>query len=113
MSHYYVSKELHAPPLGCMPSQRTVAGGVQRKCAEKYNRASMLFNSKLSATIDSLNKNLHNSRIVYIDVYNPLLNLIENPKNYGKSLLLLRLIIITIIMFHQYICPFDLLDQVF
>jgi phospholipase/lecithinase/hemolysin len=95
MSHY-VFKEIYAlgarrigvlsaPPIGCVPSQRTLAGGLHRECAEKYNIAARLFNTKLSAKLDSLNRNLPNSRMVYVDVYNPLLDLIENPQNYGKS----------------------------
>uniref|UniRef100_A0A2N9HBS0 GDSL esterase/lipase EXL3 n=1 Tax=Fagus sylvatica TaxID=28930 RepID=A0A2N9HBS0_FAGSY len=74
---------LSAPPIGCVPSQRTLAGGLHRECAEKYNIAARLFNTKLSAKLDSLNRNLPNSRMVYVDVYNPLLDLIENPQNYG------------------------------
>ncbi|XP_075667246.1 GDSL esterase/lipase EXL3-like [Castanea sativa] len=72
-----------APPIGCVPSQRTLAGGLHRGCADKYNAAAKMFNSKLNANIDSLNRNLPNSRIVYIDVYNALLDLIENPENHG------------------------------
>ena len=100
---HYVFKQIYAlgarriavfsaPPIGCVPSQRTLAGGLHRGCAEKYNEAAKMFNSKLTAKLDSLNKNLPNSRIVYIDVYNPLLDLIENPENYGKSLILLLLL---------------------
>ncbi|KAB1199982.1 GDSL esterase/lipase EXL3 [Morella rubra] len=74
---------LSAPPIGCVPSQRTVAGGVLRVCSEKYNQAATLFNAKLSSNIDSLTRRLSNSRIVYVDVYNPLLDLIQNPQNYG------------------------------
>lgn len=74
-----------APPIGCVPSQRTLAGGIQRQCAEKYNDAAKLFNSKLSASIDSLKSKLVNSRIVYVDVYTPLLDLILHPANYGKK----------------------------
>ncbi|KAJ1421600.1 SGNH hydrolase superfamily [Sesbania bispinosa] len=74
---------LSAPPIGCVPSQRTLAGGIQRECAEKYNYAAKLFNSKLSKELDSLNSNLPNSRIVYIDVYNPLLDIIVNYQKYG------------------------------
>ncbi|ONI32334.1 hypothetical protein PRUPE_1G361900 [Prunus persica] len=74
---------LNTPPIGCVPSQRTVAGGVLRECDEKQNQASQLFNSKLSAEVDDLNKNLPNSRVVYIDIYNPLLDLINNPSKYG------------------------------
>ncbi|KAL1343964.1 hypothetical protein HN51_017880 [Arachis hypogaea] len=74
---------LSAPPIGCVPSQRTLAGGLARECAEDYNYAAKLFNSKLSKELDSLNRNSPNSRIVYIDVYNPLLDIILNYQNYG------------------------------
>lgn len=74
---------LSAPPIGCVPSQRTLAGGIQRDCAEEYNYAAKLFNSKLSRELDSLNHNLPNSRIVYIDIYNPLLDIIVNHQRYG------------------------------
>ncbi|KAI4316965.1 hypothetical protein L6164_024886 [Bauhinia variegata] len=72
-----------APPIGCVPSQRTLGGGIERVCAENYNYAAKLFNSKLSRDINSLNHNLPNSRIVYIDVYNPLLDIILNYQRYG------------------------------
>ncbi|TKY57613.1 GDSL esterase/lipase EXL2 [Spatholobus suberectus] len=71
------------PPLGCVPSQRTVAGGTERKIVVKYNEAAQLFNSKLAKELDSLNHNLPNSRMVYIDVYNPLLDIILNYQKYG------------------------------
>ncbi|KAG6704778.1 hypothetical protein I3842_07G149700 [Carya illinoinensis] len=74
---------LSAPPIGCVPSQRTLAGGILRQCSEKHNQAAKLFNTKLSSTLDSLNSSLHNSRIIYIDAYNYLLDLIENPQKYG------------------------------
>ncbi|XP_019433880.1 PREDICTED: GDSL esterase/lipase EXL1-like [Lupinus angustifolius] len=71
------------PPIGCLPSQRTIAGGIERKCVARYNEAAELFNSKLSKELNSLNKNLQNGRIVYIDVYNPLLDIILNYQKYG------------------------------
>ncbi|KAL2346230.1 hypothetical protein Fmac_000230 [Flemingia macrophylla] len=74
---------LSAPPIGCVPSQRTLAGGIERDCAENYNYAAKLFNSKLSREMNSLNHKLPNSRIVYIDVYNPLLDIIVNYRRYG------------------------------
>nr|KYP46314.1 GDSL esterase/lipase EXL3 [Cajanus cajan] len=72
-----------APPIGCVPFQRTILGGITRKCADKYNDAAKLFNSKLSNVISSLNRNLPNARMVYLDVYNPLLDIIVNYQNYG------------------------------
>ena len=76
---------LGAPPIGCVPSQRTLAGGLERECAEEYNYAAKLFNSKLSRKLDSLS-HLPNSRIVYIDIYNPLMDIIVNYHRYGKSI---------------------------
>lgn len=78
---------LSAPPIGCVPSQRTLAGGLTRKCSEKYNNAAKLFNSKLLKHLHSLAHNSPNSRIVYIDVYNPLLDIIENYQNYGYKVM--------------------------
>ncbi|KAI5402793.1 GDSL esterase/lipase EXL3 [Lathyrus oleraceus] len=72
-----------AAPIGYLPSQRTLGGGVFRNINEKYNEAAKLFNSKLSKEMDYLRSNLHNSRVVYIDIYAPLLDIILNPKKYG------------------------------
>jgi len=73
-----------APPVGCVPYHRTLSGGIERKCIEKYNNAVMFFNDKLSQEIHSLNQKLPNSRIAYIDVYHPLLDIIVNHQNYGN-----------------------------
>ncbi|KAL6995879.1 hypothetical protein U1Q18_006013 [Sarracenia purpurea var. burkii] len=71
------------PPIGCLPSQRTLAGGPLRKCAKSYNDAAKLYNSKLSAKLNSLNSNLPGAKIVYIDSYSFPLQLIRNPNKYG------------------------------
>lgn len=74
-----------APPLGCLPIQRTLSGGIERKCNEEINKASKLFNAKLSARLESLSQNdLPQAKLVYIDVYNPLLHIIQNPTTYGN-----------------------------
>ncbi|XP_024007521.1 GDSL esterase/lipase EXL1 isoform X2 [Eutrema salsugineum] len=71
-----------APPIGCVPSQRTVAGGPTRDCVVRFNDASKLFNAKLSANIDGLSRTLLDTTLIYIDIYNPLLDLILNPHKY-------------------------------
>ncbi|ESW29883.1 hypothetical protein PHAVU_002G106300 [Phaseolus vulgaris] len=71
------------PALGCVPSQRTIRGGLQRNCSYSENQAAMLFNTKLSSQIDALNKKNSEARLVYLDIYNPLLNMIQNPATYG------------------------------
>ncbi|XVF35931.1 hypothetical protein REPUB_Repub19eG0014300 [Reevesia pubescens] len=70
-------------PWGCVPVVRTIAGGVQRNCVDVENQAALMFNSKLEAEISNLNSNLSGAKIVFIDVYNPLLDLIQNPNKYG------------------------------
>ena len=74
-----------APPLGCLPSQRSLAGGTQRECAEGHNEAAKLFNFKLSSRLDSLNANFPQAKFVYVDIYKPLLDLIQNPQKSGNS----------------------------
>ncbi|GMY28218.1 GDSL esterase/lipase EXL3-like [Fagus crenata] len=74
---------LSAPPLGCVPSQRTLVGGSKEECAKDPNEASKMFNDKLSAELGYLNDNLPDAKVVYIDVYYPLLDLITNPNKYG------------------------------
>ncbi|KAL2907190.1 GDSL esterase/lipase EXL3, partial [Bienertia sinuspersici] len=74
---------ISAPPCGCLPIQRTLRGGLLRTCAEKVNQASILFNDKLFSELSSLNKTLSGSRIVYLEIYNLLLNLINNPSQSG------------------------------
>nr|XP_043632931.1 GDSL esterase/lipase EXL3-like [Erigeron canadensis] len=73
----------NAPPIGCLPAQRTLAGGGLRVCSEQYNQAAQIYNNKLQPEIEYLNKTLAQSRIVYIDIYNPLFAIIQNPLLYG------------------------------
>ncbi|KAK1431346.1 hypothetical protein QVD17_07803 [Tagetes erecta] len=71
------------PPIGCLPSQRTLKGGTLRECAERYNELAALFNTKLSREIEYLNHNLPFARMVYIDGYYLPLDIIQNPTKYG------------------------------
>ncbi|KAK9670646.1 hypothetical protein RND81_13G215200 [Saponaria officinalis] len=74
---------ISAPPCGCLPSQRTLLGGVFRNCALMENQASIIYNIKLTSQLNLLNQKLSGSRVVYLDIYNPLLNLINNPSQSG------------------------------
>jgi len=72
------------PAIGCVPSQRTMAGGLDRACAESSNEAAVLFNSKLSSQMDALEKKLPDAKLVYLDCYNGLINMIQDPAKYGN-----------------------------
>ncbi|CAN4094015.1 unnamed protein product [Withania somnifera] len=71
------------PPIGCLPSQRTLRGGEERECVDYLNQAAQLLNSKLAADLSSLGNKLPNSRLVYVDLYNLPLDVINNPQKYG------------------------------
>ncbi|CAI9263996.1 unnamed protein product [Lactuca saligna] len=72
-----------APPIGCLPSQRTLGGGGLRVCAEEYNKAAEIYNNKLQQELAYLTKTHAQSRVLYLDIYNPILAIIENPVQYG------------------------------
>lgn len=72
------------PPIGCLPSQRTLRGGPERKCVDEYNEIAESFNKKLSDELESMNRELSGARVVYIDIYSLTLDVIESPERYGK-----------------------------
>ncbi|KAL1197744.1 GDSL esterase/lipase [Cardamine amara subsp. amara] len=69
-------------PVGCVPAQRTLFGGFERECFEDLNNMALYFNSKLSSSLDALNKKLP-GKIIFIDVYETLLDIIKKPTKYG------------------------------
>lgn len=75
------------PPIGCVPSQRTLGGGITRECVDLRNQAAKSFNSKLAQQLKMLEANLPGSKVIYIDIYTILDNLILRPSDYGNSIL--------------------------
>ncbi|KAF2617731.1 hypothetical protein F2Q68_00040921 [Brassica cretica] len=69
-------------PLGCIPAQRTLKGGPHRKCAQDVNYAVQIFNTKLSIALDHLAKTLPDSKLVFMDIYSPFSQILENPADY-------------------------------
>ncbi|KAL7603630.1 hypothetical protein Lser_V15G17016 [Lactuca serriola] len=72
-----------APPVGCSPAQRTLFGGILRMCAEKLNEAAHLYNTILKQQLPIIASRLPHSRVAFVDFYNPLIHIIDNPKKYG------------------------------
>ncbi|WOK98804.1 GDSL esterase/lipase EXL3-like [Canna indica] len=71
------------PPIGCVPSQRTLGGGILRQCEASRNQAAQLFNSKIQKVVQSLAAEFAGSKIVYIDIYSVILDLVQRPSYYG------------------------------
>ncbi|XP_020590846.1 GDSL esterase/lipase EXL3-like [Phalaenopsis equestris] len=71
------------PPIGCLPSQISFAGYTARECVEAHNQAALLYNSKISAEIKSLATNFRDKKLVYINIYTILFDIIQRPSLYG------------------------------
>ncbi|CAK9314602.1 unnamed protein product [Citrullus colocynthis] len=73
------------PPIGCLPIQETLAfqDPKNRKCLENQNSDSQNYNHKLTKLLHDLQALLPGSKIHYIDIYNPLIDMIDHPKKYG------------------------------
>ncbi|XP_076883117.1 GDSL esterase/lipase At3g14820-like [Bidens hawaiensis] len=73
----------NAVPIGCLPTMRTLAGGLQRSCGEDQNNAAQLFNNILKQKLQFSTTSYSQFRVVLIDYYNALINIIENHQKYG------------------------------
>lgn len=72
------------PPLGCVPVSKTVSGGENRDCVETYNQAATLFNHELSNNLEQLNVDLSGSRIIYLNIFDIVADLIQHGSDYGN-----------------------------
>lgn len=73
------------PPIGCLPIQMTARFKLtaNRTCMEDQNLDSEVYNQKLEKSLSSLN--LPGARIMYANIYDPLLDVMQRPEKYGKS----------------------------
>ena len=76
------------PPMGCLPLERTINILGQNECVEKFNNVALEFNGKLDGLVKRLNKELPGLRLLSIDVYKILDQIIKKPSLYGKFILL-------------------------
>ncbi|KAJ4839808.1 hypothetical protein Tsubulata_032014, partial [Turnera subulata] len=72
---------LGLPPIGCTPIQMT-SKSVDT-CLENQNADSKSYNEKLVTLLPKLEESLPGSRITYVNFYDPALDLVNQPQNYG------------------------------
>ncbi|GLU22924.1 hypothetical protein SLE2022_389600 [Rubroshorea leprosula] len=75
------------PPMGCLPVVITLYSNdaiFNRGCVGRYSHVAMEYNKKLQNELNFMHHNLANqgAKIVYFDIFNPLVYLIQGP---GKS----------------------------
>ncbi|KAL6909338.1 hypothetical protein ACP4OV_001619 [Aristida adscensionis] len=74
------------PPVGCVPSQRTLGGGLARRCEPKRNAAAQLYNARIQEMIAGLNGEpafAKTTLVVYLDIYRILDELMEHGERFG------------------------------
>ncbi|KAL7100018.1 hypothetical protein ACP275_09G122300 [Erythranthe tilingii] len=71
------------PPLGCLPATRTLFGFHESGCVSRINTDAQQFNKKINSAATQLQKQLPGLKIVIFDVFQPLYDLIANPKKSG------------------------------
>ncbi|KAF7805667.1 GDSL esterase/lipase [Senna tora] len=71
------------PPMGCLPAAITLFGSHSNECVDRLNNDAINFNKKLNTTSQSLQKTLPNLKLVLLDIYQPLHDLVTKPSENG------------------------------
>ncbi|XP_059655084.1 GDSL esterase/lipase At5g22810-like [Cornus florida] len=71
------------PPIGCLPAAITLFGSDSNECVTKFNKDAVSFNNKLNATSQGLQNRLSGLKIVVLDIYQPLYNIVTDPADNG------------------------------
>lgn len=75
---------LGLPPTGCLPAEITLYGKGNPSCIEWLNNVALKFNERF---IDMINNDMKpkfsGGRLIYLDLYTPLMNIVKNPQAYG------------------------------
>lgn len=77
---------VNIPPLGCLPSQRSLLGARKldfKDCLSVANEDAAAFNLGLDNVVQSLKEKYTDYGLVVLDCYTPLLDIYQNPSNYG------------------------------
>jgi len=72
------------PPFGCTPIQITLSRDPDRACVDEQNWDAQVYNSKFQKLLTTLQGSLHGSRIVYLDAYRALMEILEYPAKHGN-----------------------------
>uniref|UniRef100_A0A0D9VB14 GDSL esterase/lipase EXL3 n=1 Tax=Leersia perrieri TaxID=77586 RepID=A0A0D9VB14_9ORYZ len=73
------------PPIGCVPSQRTLSGGIERGCSEGHNEIAEAYNAGMKRRMEELERRHPRTKLVFMDIYGFLLDMMMRPAVYGFS----------------------------
>ena len=72
------------PPMGCVPAAITLFGAGNNMCVDRLNYDALSFNRKLNSISMNLQNRLPGLRLIVLDIYHPLYNIIQNPADNGQ-----------------------------
>ncbi|KDP26909.1 hypothetical protein JCGZ_18067 [Jatropha curcas] len=72
------------PPLGCLPSRRSQKLDIDGKCLEDLNAYALSYNQKLIKLLSEMQAMVAGSKIRYVDVYQQVMDMVNNPQRYGN-----------------------------
>lgn len=84
------------PLFGCWPNVITLYSSdptnalVTRNCNETLNSVGSDYNAKVQEALKTMQSSLANQglKLAYFDTYTPMLNILQNPANYGMSIVI-------------------------
>ena len=78
---------LGMPPVGCLPLDISTKFGFKRECVSQHNADATQFNDRLQQYINQFVTEMPQLKIAYVDIYNPMMDMINNPSRYGQPIL--------------------------
>ncbi|KAF7843663.1 GDSL esterase/lipase 5 [Senna tora] len=74
---------LKLAPYGCLPASKLLVNGSEGSYLEDLSSLSMLHNTAFSVQLQKLEKQLEGFKYSFFDLYDTVLQLINNPSKYG------------------------------
>ncbi|XP_062217883.1 GDSL esterase/lipase EXL3-like [Phragmites australis] len=71
------------PPIGCVPSQRTMSGGLERECSQGHNEIAVAYNAGMEKELAALRGKYPGTLLVFMDIYGFLYDMMMHPSSYG------------------------------
>jgi phospholipase/lecithinase/hemolysin len=71
------------PPIGCVPSQRTMSGGLVRGCSQGHNEIAVAYNAGVEKELATLRRRYPGTLLVFMDIYGILYDMMMHPQSYG------------------------------
>lgn len=74
------------PPFGCLPVVITIDSGINalqpRRCIESYSAVAREYNLLLQNLLKTMES--PGTKVFYVDIYNPINDMIHTPIKYGE-----------------------------